>query len=210
MAWRVGCGAVALFAGWGPLRDPSGTLPGSPAVYGPRGTLSAPRSAVLSATYEEICVSGARGSAFFRPSVALGLRPGPCCSLARGLRSSSWSVGVPGHVLAGLVWLCVRFSVGCWVCSVCAWFMASQGSPGRRPVAGGCTVAALGRWGCMAGAFGCWGRSARGRKNAEHLSRSGRRVRSRCAFLRPLAVCGTSGEEPPHRTRARLGASAPH
>lgn len=132
MAWRVGCGAVASSAGWGPLRDPSGTLPGIPAAFGPRGTLPAPRSAVLPATYEEICVSGARGSAFFRPPAALGLRPGPCCLLGRGLRSAPWSVGVPGHVLAGLVWLCVRLFFGCWVCSVCAWFMASQGSPGRR------------------------------------------------------------------------------
>lgn len=132
MAWRVGCGAVASSAGWGLLRDPPGTLPGIPAVCGPRGTLPALRSAVLSATFQEICVSGARGSAFFRPPAALGLRPVPCCSLARGLRSAPRSVGVPGHVLAGLVWLCVRLFCGCWVCSVCAWFMASQGSPGRR------------------------------------------------------------------------------
>lgn len=166
LARGVRCGGALRWLG--PFRDPSGTLPGPPAVRGPRGTLPAPWFAVLPATFQEICVSGARGSAFFRPPAALGLRPVPCCSLARGLRSAPRSVGV--RVMSWRGWsgfVCACF-VGCWVCSVCAWFMASQVSPGRRSVAGVRTVAALGRWGCVAGASVRWGPSACGRKNAEN------------------------------------------
>ena len=107
----------------GPLRDPSGTLPGPPAACGPRGTLPAPRAAVLSALPKEICVSGARGSAFS------GLRPwsAPRAMLLAGARPPLRSLvcrragsrpGGVGLALCALVlgWLlgvfCVRLVYG--------------------------------------------------------------------------------------------------
>lgn len=207
-----GAGApVGWLGAWGAVRwrpplagsfipVPSGTLPGSPAACGPRGTLPALRPAVLSATFWEICVSGACGSAFFRPPAALGLRPVPCCSLARGLRSAPRSVGVPGHVLAGLVWLSV---CACSVLAGCVLFAPGLWLARARP------VAAL-RWGLYGGRARSLGLCGWG---VRLLGAFCLRLEKRRTFAQkwpesPLSVCLSVAARGMRRKRG--GATAPH